>query len=495
MAGGHTTETPVESTYSSVVSRDSVRLAFLIAALNDLEILACDVSNAYLNTPCKEKIWFQGGAECGEHNGKVIVIVRALYGLKTSGASWRSLFASMLGELGYTNTRVDPDVWRKLKKKPDGTPYYELVLVYVDNCLCISHAPKEFLDAISKVYVLKEDSVHEPDIYLGANIAKVEMVSGGTAWAMSSKKYVEAAISNVNGMLTEEGRELNKAKQKGTILLPSGYKPELDITDELDKRLQSRYLQLIGVLRWAVELGRWDIAYEVAIMSQYSASPREGHLEGLYHIFLYLSKHLDSAIIFDLVIPQVGEEHFIKRDWREFYGEVEEELPAHMPEPLGNPVVINYFVDANHAGNVITRRSHTGILMYINNAPILCYSKKQNTVESSTFGSELVALRIAKDMIIAMRIKLRMFGVPIRGFAYVHCDNNGVVKNTSIPESTLHKKHNSINYHSVREAVATDILRIGKEDTESNLADLFTKSLSGERRMKLLRCILKSIDL
>jgi len=77
------------------------------------------------------------------------------------------------------------------------------------------------------------------------------------------------------------------------------------------------------------------------------------------------------------------------------------------------------------------------------------YSKKQNTVESSSFGSEFVALRIAKEMIVALRYKLRMFGIPLWGPASVLCDNQGVVKNTSLPELALSKRHNAINYHAV----------------------------------------------
>ena len=135
-----------------------------------------------------------------------------------------------------------------------------------------------------------------------------------------------------------------------------------------------------------------------------------------------------------------------------------EELPARCPKPRGNSVIISCFVDADHAGNRVTRRSHTGILIFVNNAPILFYSKRQNTVETSTFGSELVAMRIAKEMIVGLRHKLRMFGVPIDGPANVYCDNQGVVKNTSLPESTLSKKHNAINYHAVREACAAGII-------------------------------------
>ena len=193
-----------------------------------------------------------------------------------------------------------------------------------------------------------------------------------------------------------------------------------------------------------------------------------------------------GRIAYDPLTPNIDESAFVQNpDWTDFYGNVVEELPANMPQPLGNSVTISAFVDANHAGNVVTRRSHTGIVIFVQNAPIIVYSKRQNTVEAATFGSEFVALRICKELIVALRYKLRMFGVPIEGPANVFCDNRGVVKNASVPESVLMKKHNAINYHAVREAAAAKILRVGKEDTETNLADLFTKVLTGQRRWDL----------
>jgi hypothetical protein len=98
-------------TYSSVVSRDSVWLAFLIAALNDIDIMSCDLENAYLNALCWEKIWFEGGIECGEDQGKVCVVVCSLYGLKSAGAAFRSSLAQILRDVGYDSTKADPDVW------------------------------------------------------------------------------------------------------------------------------------------------------------------------------------------------------------------------------------------------------------------------------------------------------------------------------------------------------------------------------------------------
>ena len=78
VAGGHTTETPAMLTYSSVVSRDSVRIAFTVAALNGLDVMTCDIQNAYLTADCREKIWTRAGPEFGSEAGAIMFIRKAL---------------------------------------------------------------------------------------------------------------------------------------------------------------------------------------------------------------------------------------------------------------------------------------------------------------------------------------------------------------------------------------------------------------------------------
>jgi hypothetical protein len=116
-------------------------------------------------------------------------------------------------------------------------------------------------------------------------------------------------------------------------------------------------------------------------------------------------------------------------------------------------------------------------LIFVNKAPIIWYSKRQNTVETSTFGSKFVAMWIAVELIEALRYKLRMFGIPLDGLMNVFCDNEAVTKNATIPESTLKKKHNSIAYHQMREVVAAETICVTKEDGAMNLVDVLTKLL------------------
>ena len=161
----------------------------------------------------------------------------------------------------------------------------------------------------------------------------------------------------------------------------------------------------------------------------------------------------------------------------DYYRGAKEEIPSRIPKPRGRAVQVTAIVDASHAHNKVTRRSHTGYVTFINRAPILWYSKRQNTVESSTFSSEFIAMKTCVEIIIGLRFKLRMFGIPLYDPADVLCDNQAVVNNSSKVESKLNKKHSSVAYHATRWAVAAGIIRVGKIHSNENLADAFTKRL------------------
>ena len=113
-------------------------------------------------------------------------------------------------------------------------------------------------------------------------------------------------------------------------------------------------------------------------MLQYQDNPLICHLEVLYHIFSYLKVHIKIGRIGNGAIGLNVDLLVFNNnvDWTGFYGDVEEELPPNMPDPRGRNVSINSFVDANHAGNVVTRRSHTGTIMFIQNTQFIWFSKK-----------------------------------------------------------------------------------------------------------------------
>ena len=160
------------------------------------------------------------------------------------------------------------------------------------------------------------------------------------------------------------------------------------------------------------------------------------------------------------------------------------------PPPSGNPLYVGFYVNADHEGNLLTWRYHTGIILFVNNSPIIWYRKRQNTVESSSFGSEFIALRIATEMIEELMYNLRMLGVPIDGLAYVFYDNQSAATNVSIPSYVLNKRQNYICYHRFQEAHTAGTIRVGWIPGEYNKADIFTKTtIPTKRRYELLNLI------
>ena len=201
-----------------------------------------------------------------------------------------------------------------------------------------------------------------------------------------------------------------------------------------------------------------------------------GFLDGKPKLTLYMDKALPQ---FDLSIFNMNPEEF-----KEYYRDAKEQLPRELPRPRGKPVVTTAFVNASHAANKVMRRSHSGHILLVNQAPVKWMSKRQQTVETSAFSSEFIALKHCIEDIEQLRFKLRMFGIPIVNDepTYILCDNEGVVKNSSNVESTLNKKHSSIAYHFARWNVATGVIAIEWVPSGENLADAMTKRLSESSR-------------
>ena len=294
---------------------------------------------------------------------------------------------------------------------------------------------------------------------------------------MNSRDYAKLSVGNIGNRAIKKGLTL---PVKAVTPMSSGYRPEIDASDELDTDDITFFQEIIGILRWMIELGRVDILFEVSLLSSYQASPRLGHLLQALHIVAYIKRKTKLTLYFDPSYPIIDENCFTGNSpsvFQDHYRNAKEELPLRMPIPRIRMVNTTAFVDASHAADKVTRRSHTGFLIFANKAPIIWYSKKQNTVESSTFSSEFIAMKVCMEQIVSLRFKLRMFGILVDGPTDVLCDNLSVVNNSSKIESKLDKKHSSIAYHAVRWSVAASILRIGWIDGKENLADAMTKCL------------------
>ena len=186
--------------------------------------------------------------------------------------------------------------------------------------------------------------------------------------------------------------------------------------------------------------------FAVNNLAQYAVAPRQGHLAHLLRIFGYLTKYPFAATPFDgnFVDPSVTNQLEFQplHDWVEIFPNAYEDVPPNAPsQKKGERFQITCYVDADHARNTVTQRSVTGILLLLNNTPLVWISRRQRTVETSTFGSEVIAARTAIDLIVEMRYKLRCIGLPLERSSTLIGDNKSVILNTTSPASKIKKKH------------------------------------------------------
>ena len=167
------------------------------------------------------------------------------------------------------------------------------------------------------------------------------------------------------------------------------------------------------MLQWAVTIGRIEIMCAVMTMGGFRCQPRIGHLNRLKRIFGFLMQFKSSSIEFRTDLPDYGEYPDKQYDWTYAYGKIEEKIPYNMTKAKGREVMITMFADANLYHDQVTGRFLTGLLMLLNKTPIDLFSKKQNGVETATYGSEFVAATIGVDKIVEMRYMLRMLYVPM----------------------------------------------------------------------------------
>jgi hypothetical protein len=280
----------------------------------------------------------------------------------------------------------------------------------VDDILIWSKDPMAVIKSLEKTYMLK--SVGIPEYYLDENVESL-----GEAWknqglglALSAKTYIQNVIPKFEGLF---GKEFKPIKTP----MSEEYHPEIDDSPLCTEDDSAKYRSIIvGCCMWIIVLGRFDIAYTTSAMSRFNMLPREGHLKAVKRILSYLKTFPKGRVIIDTSYP----DHYVypveyHSNWMEFYPDASEEIPKDLPPEKGPRVRMTVYVDADHAHDLVTSRSITGILIILNNTPIRWISKRQKTVETSIYGSELVASRVATELILEIRYMLRSLGVGLDG--------------------------------------------------------------------------------
>ena len=356
VANGHLTDVPLESVYSGVVSLRGLRTCIFLAELNGMTPWATDISSAYLEAYTTEKVCIKAGPEFGELEGHLLIIIKALYGLRLSGKMFNQLLAECLEGLGFTRSFSDESIF--MRRSSCGT-VYEYVATYVDDlCICAKEPEELLLKQLQgKPYEFDLKGSGALNFHLGCGFDRDE---DGTL-CMDPSKYIDKMEESYERLFGEQPND------KVVSPLVKGDHPELDTSIFLEENDIEIYQSLIESMQWAVSIGRWDIQIAVMTLSSFRAQPRQGHLDRAKRVYCYLKNLKHFKIRFCTEEPDYSDLPDIPdyHDWSDTaYRRHEEPLPTNAPPPLGKRVVITHYYDASLMHDVLSGKAVTGVLHF-----------------------------------------------------------------------------------------------------------------------------------
>ena len=478
--GGHMVDSGDKDKFCTHMSSESSRILMTIADHMGYSVKVGDINTAYLCATTKEKIYTIGGIAFVKlgHAQKVDdvgIASRAQYGLGTSGFEWYMMLAEQLRALGYRRSRGDPDVWMR----ENGESHYDYIGTYTDDIMIVSMDTVKVAKELEQWYTFK--GIEAPVHHLGVDYVKGETSSGKTKWQLGSFTYVREAIAKLENLLKEEGIAVDPKRVRKNPM-HSDAQPELLEGPLCSDNEHTLYMQLIGIYLWLVQIGRCDIGYAVSSLSRFSAMPRREHLEMAQEILYYLRKFPDKRIIVDASPMPLckSARRFTKSDqstMKALYPEAVEEIDPKFPTPRGKPIQTSVWFDANFAHDKKSRKSCEGFMLYMGSTLVKAKSKRQGSIASSTYVSEIHAGRTAAEEVMDLRYLLRSLGLNLDGPTHTLGDNESSIKSVTDPASPLNKRHVGISYHTARECEAAQITIRYHVDTKDNLSDGLTKAL------------------
>lgn len=462
VAGGHVVNSSMYESYSSVVQTMTVRLLQTIALKQKLKIVTGDIGNAFVQALTNEKIWSKAGPEFGPRQGCKIIFKKALYGLATSARQWNLKLGDSLKRMGFKTSRADADLW--LKESECGTTY-DYIATHVDDVICVGKDPQKYIETLKEQFPIRNIEL-TPAYYLGNTLER----KNNNSMKVSLKKYI-------NEVLARYERKHGTLRKENVPHSPNDH-PETDDSPYLDADGITQFQSIMGICQWISIAGRMDITFAVASMSRFSSSPKENHLKRAIKILGYLKKYPSKGYTVDPRAPILNYPYEkLEPDFGNQYADFVEDMDDKLPSPKMEELPITIFVDSNHGHDLVTGKSISGILAFVGRTPIVWHSKRQGSVQSSTFGAEFIALKKGVEEAITIRYYLRSMGVKVSEPTVIYGDNLSAIKNTIEPGSPLKKKYLALSYHFCREHFSAGIVDIRKIDSKFNFADPFTKGL------------------
>ncbi|KAI5313376.1 hypothetical protein L3X38_042550 [Prunus dulcis] len=416
-------------TFSPVVRHTTVRLVLSLAAMNQWSLRQLDVKNAVLHGDLEEEVFMRQpqGYEDPAHPEYVCKLKKSLYGLKQAPRAWNAKFTGYLPALGFKISQSDPGLF----VKHDG-PDVIMLLLYVDDIILTgSNADlvQSVVDNLSSVFEMKD--MGRLAYFLGLQIA----YPASRGLFVSQTKYAKDL--------------LHKAGMQSCRACSTPCKPHNQILTDCGEQLSdpTMFRSVVGALQY-LTFTRPDLAYAVNTVCQYMNNPTDVHWLLVKRILRYVQGTLSFGINFTSISTRVSD-----------------------------PWQLSAYSDADWAGDINTRRSTTGFVVFLGPNPISWQSKKQGSVSRSSTEAEYRALANTAADIAWIRQVLQDVKYFLPNPPVMYCDNLSALALSSNPVYHSRIKHLDIDYHFVREKVQKKDLLVQYVPTEEQVADVFTKGL------------------
>ena len=365
--------------------------------------------------------------------------------------------------MGFIPSRSDQYLWWIQSK--DHTAY-DYSSPHVDDIMVASKHPAKYISVIEKHFSLRNIE-HNPTYYLGNDIT-----NPNGFLHLSCSKYIKEIL--------ERYQLQHGSIRKFNSPMDDKDHPEMDTSPKLNYEGHQHYHQLIGTAQCLVTAGQFDIQYTISSLSRFVAPAMEVHLKMAQRMFGYLKKFPRRGYVI-IPIPLRIDKYLvhvsIDSDFGNQYSYFREMIDPMFPEPKISGIELNLFCYSDHAHDKCTRRSITGIIGFLASTLIIWLSKRQASVQTSTYGEEIVALKRGVEVVEELRYHLHSMGVQVDIPTNIFEDNASVCISSSDPGSSLNKKNVELSYHYIRENVANKVVKVLKIYSLDNYADPFTKAL------------------
>ena len=435
MRGNLQYEDEYGETYAPTARLWSLRVMTAIAAQERLALKKFDLTGAFLVADMPNEIYVEIPGHAVPE-GKALLLKKALYGGRSSGALYSKEITTWLRAFGFKPTSIDQTLFRMERDGPRGKEII-LLSLYVDDGACATNSEafyKDFISALQAKYQLSDQGKLEWHL----SMKFTQDLKNGTI-RIDQKAYIEAVLKRFN---TQD------ANERDTPFEPKIHLSKADCPAVPDKKAVKAYQQLVGSLMYIACATRPDIAYAVNTCAQFMSNPGPRHEEAAKHVLQYLKKTKDVGITYSKQADAVNANRL--------FG----------------------YVDADHASDIDDRKSVGGYVLMLNGGAVSWSSRKIKVVAISSFESEWYSASIAGCEVSSVRRLLEEIGFKQEHPTTMFEDNAGCIYSSEAdrPMNPC-SKHIDTRIFKLKEFVKEGTLKLVKVSSQRQVADNLTKPL------------------